>query len=144
MNNELVAVIIPFYNVERYIDRCLASVVNQTYKNLEIIIVDDGSQDKSINIVNDYINRFNNIILIQKENGGISSARNKALDIANGNYIVFIDSDDYIEDNMIEKLYTDLLNTSSDISICNYFLEGSKTTINTPYKKRIVDRKSVV
>ncbi|HJA50079.1 MAG TPA: glycosyltransferase, partial [Candidatus Fusicatenibacter intestinipullorum] len=91
-----ISVIIPVYNVEKYLKRCLDSVINQTYKNLEIILIDDGSTDNSGKICDEYAQKDERIIVIHKENGGVSSARNKGLDICIGDYISFIDSDDWI------------------------------------------------
>ena len=91
-----ITVIIPVYNTARYLDRCIGSVVSQTYKNLEIILVDDGSTDDSYEICKRWEEKDQRILLIHKENGGQSSARNLALDIATGDYIAFVDSDDWI------------------------------------------------
>lgn len=94
--NNKVSVIIPVYNVEDYLERCLDSVINQTYKNLEIIVVDDGSTDNSGEICDEYDKKDSRIIVIHKDNGGVSSARNQGMDICTGDYIAFVDSDDYI------------------------------------------------
>lgn len=100
-----ISVIIPIYNAEKYLVECLDSAVNQTLKNIEIICVDDGSLDRSADIAAEYVKKFDNVKLIHKENGGQSSARNVALDIACGQYIYFLDSDDYLERNALEELY---------------------------------------
>lgn len=121
MENELISVIVPIYNVDKYLKRCLDSIINQTYKNLEIILIDDGSTDKSGQICDNYKRKDNRIVVIHKENGGLSSARNKGLDIAKGDLISFIDSDDYLELNMFEELINDMNKNDSDISICNYY-----------------------
>lgn len=97
MNALLISVIVPVFNVERYLRRCLDSIVNQTYRNLEVIIVDDGSSDGSGLICDDYAARDNRIRIIHQENKGVAVARNVALDIATGDYILFVDSDDWIE-----------------------------------------------
>ena len=107
MNNAIqpaVSVIIPIYMVEEYLRECLDSAVNQTLKNIEIICVDDGSPDHSVDIVNEYAAKYDNIVLVRKENGGLSSARNAGLDVATGRYVYFLDSDDYIETDMFETL----------------------------------------
>ena len=100
MMEKLVSVIIPAYNIERYISRCLDSIMAQTYNNLEIIVIDDGSKDQTAEILDDYQKRDSRIIVVHKENGGVSSARNNGLDIATGDYISFVDGDDLIESNM--------------------------------------------
>jgi len=99
-----VSVIIPVYKVEEYLRECLDSVVNQTLDNIEIICVDDGSPDHSADIVLEYTEKYPNVKLIRKENGGLSSARNAGLDVATGEYVYFLDSDDYIEPDMLLNL----------------------------------------
>ncbi|MDI1303790.1 MAG: glycosyltransferase, partial [bacterium] len=94
--NELISIIIPIYGVEKYIDKCILSVINQTYKNLEIILVDDGSPDNCPAICDQYAKKDSRIRVIHKINGGLSSARNSGIDIATGKYITFVDSDDSI------------------------------------------------
>ncbi|MBO5142220.1 MAG: glycosyltransferase family 2 protein [Clostridia bacterium] len=115
--NDLISVIIPVYNVEEYIRECLDSVINQTYKNLEIILIDDGSKDNSGKICDEYAKKDKRIKVIHKENGGLSSARNKGLDNAQGKYITFVDSDDYIPVNAIELLYKNCISNEADCSI---------------------------
>ncbi len=115
-----ISVIIPVYNVEKYLKRCLDSVVNQTYKNLEIILIDDGSTDNSGKICDEYAEKDKRIIVIHKENGGLSDARNKGLDICTGEYIGFIDSDDWIDLNYFNVLLKNLLEYNVDIACCDY------------------------
>lgn len=101
----LVSVIVPMYNVEKYIDECLNSLVNQTLKDMEVIVVNDGSSDNSVNIVEGYVKKYPDIVkLVHKENGGLSDARNFGVKYATGKYIGFLDSDDYIEYNMYEMM----------------------------------------
>lgn len=118
---DLISVIIPIYKVEKYLKKCINSVLNQTYSNLEIILVDDGSPDNCRKICDNYKKKDKRIKVIHKKNGGLSDARNKGIAIAQGKYISFIDSDDYIEKNMIELLYNNLKKENADISICNYY-----------------------
>ena len=99
--DKLVSIIIPAYNCEKYISKCINSVVNQTYKNIEIIIIDDGSKDNSSVLCDEYAKEYNFITVIHKENGGLSDARNYGLKNAKGKYIFFIDSDDFIDDNTL-------------------------------------------
>ena len=121
-NIDLISIIIPVYNVEQYLSRCIDSVINQTYKNLEIILIDDGSTDDSGEICDEYALKDNRIKVMHKQNGGVSSARNEGLDISKGNYIGFIDSDDFIEKDMYEFLYDLLTKNNCDISCCNKFI----------------------
>ena len=103
MQQPKVSVIVPVYNVEKYLKQCLDSIVNQTYKNLEIIIVNDGTKDNSMKLVEEYL-QDKRIKVINKKNGGLGSARNRGIEEATGDYISFVDSDDYIDLNMYEKL----------------------------------------
>lgn len=113
-----VSVIVPVYNVEKYLDKCLESIMNQTYQNFEIIIVNDGSTDNSLQICRQWEERSPQIKLINKENEGLGFARNTGLQHATGDYILFVDSDDFISSNMIEKLYETLNSTESDTVYC--------------------------
>ena len=113
-----VSVIIPVYNMEKYISLCLESVINSTYKDLEIICINDGSTDQSDGILHEYEKRDDRIVVIKKENGGISSARNVGIKASHGDYISFIDADDYIHPNMIELLLKGVQTTQADISYC--------------------------
>lgn len=119
-----ISVIIPIYGVEKYIRQCLESVINQTYKNLEIIIVNDGTKDNSMTIVEEYLSD-ERIKIINKENGGISSARNAGLDIATGEYISFVDSDDWLELDLYERLMENL--SDEEIVVFNYRVIDDKS-----------------
>ncbi len=119
--NPLISVIVPVYNVEEYLPRCIDSIINQTYKNLEIILVDDGSPDNCGKICDEYAKKDSRIVVIHKENGGQSTAKNMALDIAKGEYIGFVDSDDYIAPNMYEELYQNLIDNQCDIAMCGRY-----------------------
>lgn len=118
--NELVSVIVPIYNVEKYLDNCVNSIRNQTYQNLEIILVDDGSPDNCPKMCEEYERNDPRIRVIHKPNGGLSDARNFGIKEAKGKYITCIDSDDYVSRDFIEYLYKLLKETNSDISICNF------------------------
>lgn len=115
-----VSVIIPVYKVEKYIHRCVDSVLNQTYRNLEIILVDDGSPDNCPTICDEYASLHSNVRVIHKENGGLSDARNAGIDVAEGDFITFIDSDDYVEKNYVEVLLNNMLKDHADISCCKH------------------------
>lgn len=98
------SIIVPVYNVEKYIDKCLSSILNQSYKNYEVIIVNDGTKDNSVKIIEKYTKKYDNFILYNKENGGLSDARNYGLKYINGDYLLFIDSDDYINKDLLMEL----------------------------------------
>ena len=115
---ELVSVIVPIYNVEKYLPKCIDSIISQKYTKLEILLVDDESPDRSGIIADEYAKKDERIHVIHKKNGGLSDARNAGIDIALGEYIVFIDSDDYIHPQMISRMMDAVKNTSSDIAVC--------------------------
>lgn len=119
--NYIVTIIVPIYNNEKHIKKCLDSLLSQTYKFLEIVLVDDGSTDSSLKICNQYMKKDDRVIVVQKQNEGVASARNEGIKIAKGNFLVFVDSDDYIENNMIESLLDMVNRKDSDLGICNYF-----------------------
>lgn len=133
----MVSVIVPFYNEEKYLSRCLDSIINQTYKDLEIILIDDGSDDKSFDIASKYESIDKRITIYRQNNQGLSSARNKGLDNCNGEYILFVDANDEIVSTMIEELYDLLIKNNCDISICgikqingdNHTTQNNKETI---------------
>ena len=120
LENNLISIIIPIYNTEKYLNRCIETVVNQTYSNLEIILINDGSTDNSKEICEEWCKKDNRIIFINKDNTGVSDTRNKGLEIAKGEYISFIDSDDYIELNFYEKLLKCIMSEKTDIVMCGY------------------------
>ena len=123
----MISVIVPIYNVERYINKCIDSIIHQSYKNLEIILVDDGSPDKCGEIIDEYSRIDKRIHVIHKSNGGLSSARNAGLDIASGDFIGFVDSDDYIDYNMYEELFDVIKCHDVDIVYSNFqteYLDG--------------------
>lgn len=129
--NELISVIVPVYKVEEYLRRCIDSIINQTYKNLEIILVDDGSPDNCGKICDEYAKKDDRINVIHKENGGLSDARNAGIDIANGKYITFIDSDDYVSEDYVEFLYSLIKENNADISMGKHFIIYKNDIINT-------------
>lgn len=133
MADNLVSVIVPVYKVEKELTRCLDSILSQTYKNLEILIVDDGSPDRCPQICDTYAKKDHRIKVFHKENGGLSSARNYAIERASGDYIAFIDSDDWVEDNFIELLLNNLLKEQADLSIVGYIFawDSGKVQGNT-------------
>ena len=119
-----VSIIVPVYNVEKYVEKCLQTLINQTLKDIEIIVVNDGSTDNSANIINKYASNFSDVIkCYDKENGGLSDARNYGMQYATGDYIAFLDSDDYVEIDMYEKMYNKAIEENSDMVECDFIWE---------------------
>lgn len=116
LNMPKVSVIVPAYNVEEYIKKCLDTLVNQTLQDIEIIVINDGSTDKTPEIIAEYANKYKNIIFITQENKGLSEARNAGLTVAKGQYIAFVDSDDWVEEDFLEKLYNAITSNDADIA----------------------------
>ena len=138
-----VSVIVPIFNAEKTLERCIKSILSQTYKNLEIILINDGSTDGSLDICEKFNERDNRIIIISQKNSGVSIARNNGLRKVSGKYIIFVDSDDYLDDKMIEILHSSIIKNKSDISICNkVFLINQIITKNTLYKCDEISRKN--
>lgn len=133
--NSKISIIVPIYNVEKYLRKCIDSILNQSYDNLQIILVDDGSPDNCPKICDEYLNKDNRIQVIHKSNGGLSSARNAGIKVANGKYIAFIDSDDYIELNMIEKLVNAIEKSNADLCICGIRWVNKDGTLFTKVAK---------
>ena len=139
MKKELISVIVPIYNVEKYLPRCIESIINQTYTNLEIILVDDGSPDKCGEICDEYARKDARIKVIHKENGGLSDARNAGIEIAIGQYIAFVDSDDFIASNMYEVLHKNIKETNSDIAITNFYkFENEEEIVEIRQEEKII------
>ncbi len=133
--DNLISVIVPIYNVEQYLNECIESIVNQTYKNLEIILVDDGSPDNCAKICDNWKERDYRIKVIHKKNGGLSDARNAGLDIARGDFISFIDSDDWIDLKMYEILLDVILKENAEICAC-----GIMECLTSGYRKVKVEK----
>ena len=146
--NEKVSIIIPVYNTQKYLQECIESMLNQTYVWIEIILVDDGSSDESGKVCDAYAKIDTRVKVIHQKNNGLSAARNKGIENASGKYIVFIDSDDFIAENMIEVLLKEIARTNADLAICNFKyidengedLEGYKS----PLKDEILDREDAI
>ena len=128
MENIQISIVIPVFNVEKYLYQCIESVVNQTYRNLEIVIVDDGSTDGSGSICNEYAKKDERVRVYHTENRGLSAARNYALDRLHGEYIAFLDSDDWLEPNAIEHFLDKAQNTGADIVACRFYQEFKDRT----------------
>ena len=146
---EKITVIVPVYNVENYLNKCLDSLINQTYKNLEIIVINDGSTDNSGKICQEYAQKDNRIIYIEKENGGQSEARNMGLDRMTGSYVTFVDSDDWVELDYVEVLYNKLIEYQADIAVGNYYLYNEQEGIfyfhifGNSYYEKVYDNVSI-
>ena len=144
---DLISIIVPIYKVELYLDKCVCSIVNQSYSNLEIILVDDGSPDKCPEMCDEWAKKDSRIKVIHKDNGGLSDARNAGLQIASGDYIGFVDSDDYIREDMYELLLSSIKKNMSDISACGvqcFFDDNTNTYPLTPNDTVVLDTSSAV
>ena len=142
--NALISIIVPVYNVEKYIEQCIKSILNQTYKNIEVIVVVDGSKDNSLSIVKKIKKTDDRITIIEQKNQGVSCARNNGLKSAKGEYVIFIDADDYISDDFVEYMYSLISKGNSDFafSIKNYWEENEKQEKNL-YEKKINSNEAV-
>lgn len=139
MQNPLVSIIVPIYKVEPYLRRCLDSIVNQTYTNLEIILVDDGSPDNCPKICDEYAAIDKRIIVIHKENGGLSDARNAGLDICKGEYISFVDSDDWVDENYIKLMLGAATNNHADIIVSDFIKTNSYLNSSRPKPEKSME-----
>jgi glycosyltransferase involved in cell wall biosynthesis len=139
--NPKVSIIVPVYKVEAYLQKCVDSILAQTFTDFELILVDDGSPDQSGEICDEYEKMDGRVTVIHKKNGGQGSARNIGLDRSRGEYIGFVDSDDWIEPDMFELLYDSCIQNKCDIAICSYQIHYKhKTIINGPHQQTIHDR----
>lgn len=126
MQTDLISIIIPIYNKEEYLERCVKSAMKQTYFNIEIILVDDGSKDKSPKMCDYYKEIDSRVVVVHKKNGGLSDARNKGIDVSKGKYLFFLDADDYLAQDAMEILYKRITKEKADIAICNFAWINSK------------------
>lgn len=135
-----VSIIVPIYNVEKYLDRCMQTLLGQTLKDIEIIMVDDGSPDRCPQMCDEYAKKDSRVKVVHKQNGGLGYARNSGLDIATGEYVAFVDSDDFVDVAMYEKLYVTAVTESADIVYCNHNLFVSSTgRVEKPYAPFVQD-----
>ncbi|MCT4698889.1 glycosyltransferase family 2 protein [Tenacibaculum haliotis] len=132
----MISIIVPVYNTEKYLRKCLESIENQTYKNFEVILINDGSKDNSLNICKEFISGKFNYKLLSQENKGLSSARNEGLKIATGEYVTFLDSDDWLESQYLERLYSVLKKYNADISICEFNITYESKSVARHKKAR--------
>ena len=144
--NTKISIIIPIYNGEKYIERCLKSIINQDYEELEIIVINDGSTDNSIDILKEFTNIDNRIKVIDKENTGVSDTRNRGIEEASGDYIMFIDVDDYLEENMIKKIISVINKKDINLIKFNYNIvtsDGKKEKGNEDYEEKNLDKPNI-
>lgn len=132
MDKKLISIIIPVYNVEEYVTKCVRSVLSQTYEDLDVIIVDDGSTDGCPELCDGFARGDSRVRVIHKANGGLSDARNVGLDVTRGAYIGFVDSDDWVEPDMFARLAESIQTAGADISVCNFSYEREKATADYP------------
>lgn len=149
MEKELISVIVPVYNAEKYLQKCLDSILEQTYKNLEIIIINDGSTDNSGQICQEYEKQDDRIIYIEKENSGVSDTRNAGMDRMTGTYVTFVDSDDWLEPNYVKFLYEKLIEHQADIVVGNYTSFNESNSVfyfhtSADYYEKVYDNKSII
>ena len=137
-NNPKISIVIPIYNVEKYLSNCIESITNQSFQNYEMILVNDGSKDSSLEICYKYKKNNNKIKIVNKENGGLSSARNAGIKIAKGKYIVFIDPDDEIDKNYFNTLYTIAEENNCDFVVGNYVIVPGGQKVTSGYKYNTV------
>ncbi|MGN0524120.1 MAG: glycosyltransferase [Eubacterium sp.] len=146
--NYLISIVVPVYKVEKYLDRCVESIINQTYTNLEIILVDDGSPDNCPEMCDEWAKKDGRIKVIHKQNDGLANARNSGIELCLGDYVMFVDSDDYIEPDMVEFLLNISIKYDADVSRCGFFIntdndekiESQSNCVNIPDNDdRIID-----
>lgn len=143
---DLVSIIVPIYNVEKYLSKCIESLLGQTMENLEIVLINDGSLDNSLSICYEYAKKDERVRVIDKKNEGVAAARNTGLEEAKGNYIGFVDPDDWIEEDMYRSMYQKLIETNSEICFCNYSKDdklGSSPRL-LKIKKESLNRQEII
>lgn len=128
MNNPKISIIVPVYNSEKYLHRCINSILNQTFNNFELLLIDDGSTDRSSQFCDEYARLDERIHVFHKRNGGVSSARQTGIEKAKGKYSIHVDSDDWINPDMLEDMYTNISTNNSDILITDFFIDTNKET----------------
>ena len=140
-----VSIVVPIYNVEKYIDECIISLIHQTYSNIEIILVDDGSPDKSGDICDRWAKRDNRIKVIHKKNGGLSDARNAGIKKSTGDFLAFVDGDDWLSINFIEKMVENIIKYKADMAVCKFariFPDGNvNLNSRAPHKVEVLNKK---
>lgn len=138
MSQPKVSIIVPIYNVEKYLDRCVQSLIHQTLKNIEIILVDDGSPDNCPAMCDEYAKQDNRIKVVHKKNAGLGMARNSGIEVATGEFVAFVDSDDYVDTSMFELLYKEALKTQADAVFCAYQIHDKNRNGEILFSKKKV------
>lgn len=139
----LISIVVPVYNVEKYLKKCILSLCNQTYENIEILLIDDGSTDNSAIICDEAEKNDDRIKVLHKTNQGLSSARNEGIKLASGNFIAFVDSDDYIENDMMELLYKNIMMYDAEISACGYIMLYNDRNVVISNNNKVVVYKKI-
>lgn len=142
MNKPLVSILIPVYNTEDYLPKCLDSIVNQTYSNLQVVIIDDGSKDRSLSIAQKYAKQYPYIEVYHQENQGVASTRNNLLDKVKGDYVLFVDSDDWCELDMVEFLVDKSINFNADVTICSNVINDAPVDLS--YIEYPLDKNEII
>ena len=132
MQKDMISVIVPCFNLDRYLKKCMDSILGQTYRNLEVIAIDDGSADSTPEILAQYAREDPRVVFLRQENAGAGAAANTAVQCARGEYLAFVDNDGWIEPEMYEKLHTAMLKNGADMAVCNYNLIYSDHTDPCP------------
>lgn len=143
MKKDLISIVVPIFNMEKYLEKCVNSIINQTYSNLEIILVNDGSTDRSGAICDNYKKIDKRVKVIHKDNGGLSDARNAGIKIAKGKYIGFVDSDDWLELDMYENMYNEMCLSDADVVICGRIIEYANGNCVKWYNKKRLEMDNI-
>ena len=139
MDKPLISIVVPVYNVEKYINRCINSIIRQEYQNIEIILVDDGSFDNSGKICDEYAKKDERIVVVHQKNRGLSAARNCGIDISKGEYICFVDSDDWISSDYVSTLFDLIINNNADIAVCSYVKTEKENDLGNNIEDNIIE-----
>ena len=145
MNNPLISIIVPVYNAEKYVEICITSILNQTYKNIEIIAINDGSKDSSLKILEELEKKDSRVKVLNKENSGVSSTRNLGLNHSSGEYVSFIDSDDWIEEDLYSTMISKMQENNCDCGMFEYFIDfPNETTVHTHSANEVITNKEAL
>lgn len=143
-NAPKISIISPVYNAETYIVKCLDSILTQTFQDWELILIDDGSSDRSGTICDEYAEKDSRVVVVHKENGGVSAARQAGLDMANGEFVIHIDPDDWVESTMLQELYTKAISEDADVVICDYYVDANDKSFVVKQEPSSLDAKTIL